>query len=233
MNALTPRWFVVLTSIALNLPLCLVAAEVYDFNTPTIDGVNDIGEWDNSGKGSVDFFANLLNGQTAPGTLFAANDESNLYLAVSFAAIAPGFDPPRGVVFEFDSDLDGNFTEEGEDAILFNAQSNSFHDNIRVGNSGPFDTSVGGTTDGNGAFSEAADTTVYELWHPLNSGDVNDFSLSVGDLIGVRMLLRMCDSTGCADTYLTTNIRIVPEPTTLALAGIGLAGVACSRRRRL
>jgi hypothetical protein len=162
------------------------------FGTPTIDGVLNSGEWDNAG--SINFPVNIppsQGGGTVQGTLFVMNDATNLYLAVEFPFTASG----NTASFQFDNDHGGGSLVNGDDAILRN--TSTFSDLVRtsdppciVGLCGLLDTTLGGTNDGAGAFSNAGGVTVYEFSHPLDSADdPYDFSLSTGDTVGVGLFI--------------------------------------------
>ena len=169
------------------------------FGSATIDGVLGPGEWADAGTAAV--AVNILGGGTAPGTLYAMNDGANLYLAVQFGATAQG----NSAAFEFDSDKSG-YLSDADDGIIINPDI-GFYDLMRVtvGNAlySDFDTSLGGTNDGAGAFSNGAGSTVYEFSHPLNSSDdLHDFSLSPGEPIGLNLFIRLLEGDAYADTFL-------------------------------
>ena len=59
------------------------------------------------------------------------------------------------------------------------------------------DSANGGTADGAGAFRHNGTFSMYEMSHPLNSGDVgHDFALAAGDAIGFYLDLRMIGAGG-------------------------------------
>src|SRR5439155_13122542 len=66
---------------------------------------------------------------------------------------------------------------------------------------GPMDTETGGTVDGAGGFVDTAGVIVYEMSHPLNSGDAgHDFALHPGDAVGFFAFVRMFAGVQFGDT---------------------------------
>jgi len=168
--------------------------------TATIDGVMSPGEWDNAGK--IDLYVNTPGGGTTPATLYVMNDAANLYLALKFQRNV--VDPQNRLWFEFDNNNDG-MLENGDDQIAFDPDT-GFIDNFLTNNSefpalcpcpevaccgiSDTDTGVSGTSDGAGAFQNNGTYTVYEMLHPLNSGDTgHDFALNFGDTVGFYFVL--------------------------------------------
>jgi hypothetical protein len=170
--------------------------------TATLDGVISPGEWD--AAGSVNLLVNLPGGGTAPATLFVMNDASNLYLALRFARNV--VDPGNSLSFDFDNNDDG-IAANGDDGFGFSPPA-FFGDTFRT-NAPPCppgspeaacsatDLSAGGTNDGAGVFANDGTFSVYEMSHPLNSGDSgHDFALSVGSTVGFFLQLRMIRAPG-------------------------------------
>src|SRR5207244_6177151 len=101
---------------------------------------------------------------------------------------------------EFDNDNDG-IAENGDDVFLVNPDI-GFIDDYRTNlppcppggpeaQCGPMDTATGGTNDGAGAFVNNGVESIYEMSHPLNSGDAgHDFALHPGDAVGVWASVR-------------------------------------------
>jgi hypothetical protein len=57
---------------------------------------------------------------------------------------------------------------------------------------GATDASDGGSNDGAAAFGNSGGLSVYELRHPLNSGDTaHDFALSAGSKVGLFLTLQV------------------------------------------
>ncbi len=182
------------------------------FGTATIDGVLSPGEWDSAG--SIDFSVTLPGndgGGTTPAILFVMNDGTNLYLGLKIVRSALG---SANVVFTFDNNHNGvPGVENGDDVLGF---SFTFLDNVRTnappcppgppGYCGPRDAEIGGSTDGQGAATNDGEFSFYELSHPLNSGDPNDFSLSAGQTVGFTLsvtlfsLVQPCSSDCGANT---------------------------------
>jgi hypothetical protein len=169
------------------------------FGTATIDGVFASSEWGSAASFAID--VNLPEGGTAPGTLHVMNDATNLYLAVRYQRSVN--DPAKGVTFEFDNNGSGLFGfadyEEGDDAVLLNGGW-TLSDNYRTYRPpcpvqtacGPVDGDDGGTVDGSGAYAHDGAFHVFEIAHPLRSGDVaHDFSLSAGQDFGMRLDIRI------------------------------------------
>jgi hypothetical protein len=170
--------------------------------TATIDGQVSPGEWE--AAGCTDLPVNVPEGGTTPGSVCAMNDATTLYLLVRFARA--GADPGNTAAFELDSGHDGGI-EAGDDVLLINPDV-GFLDEVRTtappcptgALCGLLDTSVGGTSDGAGAFDNDGQFTTYEFAHPLDSGDANDFTLGPGDTIGFSLSIRLIGPAGIADT---------------------------------
>ena len=159
--------------------------------TSSTDAIFAPGEWDNAGIYTFDL--SLPDGGTATATMYAMNDQDNIYLAIKTSRPVVGYGAQ--ICFRFDNDNGGEPLEDGDDQICLN--ESGFFDMVRTdppsclpiigqGVGGCLDTRFsGGATDGAGAIFEAAEFTVFELLHPLNSVDnANDFSLVPGNSVG-------------------------------------------------
>src|SRR5256885_4071244 len=182
------------------------------FGTAVIDGVLAPGEWDAAGH--VDIQINVANGATTPGTLYAMNDDRNLYIALTVTRPATG--PTlffSSFVVEFDNDHDG-IREEGDDVFVLNPGSASpfsgLTDDFRTylppcppnALCGFLDTDFGGTRDGVGVVSDSGPTVVYEASKPLDSGDrTHDFALRAGDTVGWWLMLVVFFGDGGVETF--------------------------------
>ena len=195
--------------------------------TATIDGVIDAREW--AGAGRAVFPVNLIGGGTTPGTLFVMNDAVNLYLAVEFNADAP---ERNSASFEFDNDHDGVWPENGDDTLSFHPGF-GFFDGVRTNaspcppnrSSGacgfedsdsrllPSDvTTVGGTNDGAGGFSNAGGVTRYEFSQPLDSADdASDFTLGPGDTVGFMLRITLGDKPLVFPLWVPWRFLVYPE----------------------
>ncbi len=180
---------------------------------PTIDGNFAPGEW--APASQTPFTVNVPGG-TVAGTLYVMNDAQNLYLAVRF---------PRTVVdgtnllnFEFDNNNNGVGPEDGDDYFTF-TPATGFSDAFRSGcPSGGGSCVTTDQTNGVGAFFNNGSFTVYELSHPLNSGETGkDFALTAPTTVG--MLLQLSVGTGHTvfpagtfPTYITISITAPSIP---------------------
>lgn len=214
--------------------------------TATIDGVISPLEWGSAGF--FDFLVNTPGSGTADGRFYIMNDTDNMYFALRFErSIA---DAGNSFSIEFDNDNSGNISE-GDDGIILNPNpSVGFSDLFRSsGYSCPSgalcsfrDTNIGGTVDGTGAFSNDGTYTMYELSHPLDSGDMFDYSLTAGDMLGFSLFIRTIEAgvpypDGFGDTsinfgFAEFSVTSVPEPASIALVCFGLAGMGYQRRRK-
>lgn len=151
-------------------------------SAPTIDGFMNAGEWD--GAATFNFTANLPGGGTTPATLFVKNDAQNLYLAVRFVqnTVLSG---ENRLGFEFDNNNDGIGPAAGDDYFVFQHTPISvFSDAFRSAGGAGVTTDT--QADGAGAFGNNETYSVYEISHPLNSGQTGqDFALTAGSTIGL------------------------------------------------
>jgi len=172
--------------------------------TPTIDGVIGAAEW--SAAPTQAITVNLPGGGTTSGTLYAMNDQNNLYLAVEY--LKSGFSSVNDQVsFQFDNDHAGGARVNGDDSFFLDTiriPPNTFFDTVRtnlppcppakpVANCEPLDTTLGGTNDGSGAVTNDGTKTMFEFSHPLNSGDVNDFGLTDTSTVGFFVNMALID----------------------------------------
>ena len=168
---------------------------------PVIDGVMCPGEWDVAAT-RIDFTANVPGGGTTPATVFFRQDATRLFIAVRYERSTPD---AGSLSFEFDNNNSGGARENGDDALVYNPNTTiGLFDDVRTNQSppcaadsppalcGPQDIDVGGRTDGAGAFGITGTESVYEIVHPLNSGDLgHDFALAGGSAVGWYLLLNI------------------------------------------
>jgi len=192
-----------------------VTEPVSGFGTATIDGMMSPGEWDSAG--SIEFEAILppdyrYASDTAPAVLYVMNDRKNIYLGVRInqASFSGG-----GASFTFDNDNDG-ITEPGEDVLQLGHPGVFADGVVQTACGSPVVTScsesdqiLGTTQDGAGVSSDNGRFTFFELSHPLNSTDLNDFGLAGGDTVGFAMTLWL--SVGIEPTLsIAADARAVP-----------------------
>lgn len=215
--------------IVVSLPLVSYGNSLSAFGTASIDGTMSIGEWDKAAK--MDFLVNVPpsdGGGTVPATLYVMNDETNLYLALKFAASSFGISTQ--LYAYFDNNNDG-IANDGEDviALFINTPSPpSFVDIYRytctdspAGSAGCFaedKDAEGGIlpADGAGAASNDGSVTFIELAHPLCSKDIlHDFCLKPASTVGLRATLTLFGVTQARST--PPNVE-----TTLPAQGTGV-----------
>lgn len=164
-----------------------------------IDGAMNSGEWD--GAATIGFTANLPDGTTSPGTIFWQVVEGRFYVAVRFERSS--LDAGNTAAFEFSED------DFGVRDIFLVSGSVGFEDDVRLEDgSAPTDVSLGGSRDGDGALANDGTYTIYEMFHPLDSGDSYDFSLQSGDTIGMEFFLRIMDAQSVTGDTRTPFIQI-------------------------
>ncbi len=145
---------------------------------PTIDGVMSTGEWDDADSIYV------FSGSWANSTLYVMNDQYKLYIALSVvdSTFKSGSNLAGNDSFNvrFDNDHN-NVTDDGDDKAWTTSTSYyDLHYQASAAGWGTFDSQV----DGSGAGGTTGSTNFFEISKPLDSGDPDDFSLTVGDLIG-------------------------------------------------
>jgi hypothetical protein len=183
-----------------------VIADIGGSGTPTIDGQFDPA-W--ATARCLQFAASIPGGGTTPAMLCAMNDETNVYFLVLFTR---GPDPRSSVDFQFDQNRSGGINS-GDDLIVFRNPEQTFEDDhwfdstvdpsCSVGSiCSRSDASAGGSVDGQGAFGNNGAETVYEISHPLNSGDSHDISggRTVDFSLGLN-IYPSTDLTGVARTF--------------------------------
>jgi len=192
-----------------------IAEPVSGAGTASVDGMMSPGEWDRAG--TIEFEAILppdyrCASDTAPAILYVMNDRQNIYLGVRVDQV--GFSG-GGASFAFDNNNDG--TTEPSDDVLQLDHAGVFVDGAVhtacgspvVASCSEADQILGTTQDGVGASSDKGIFTFFELSHPLNSTDVNDFGLAGGDTVGFAMSLWL--SVGIEPTLsIAADARAVP-----------------------
>jgi hypothetical protein len=172
--------------------------------TAVMDGVMSAGEWDHATR--FDIAVNVPGG-TTPGKLYVMNDTTNLYLALTFSRTPPAGEHTNLIVV-FDDDASGNLSN-GDDALeltdgVFQDLVESTAAPCPAGSvCGDSDIGAGGRSDGEGASINDGTTSVYELRHPLRSGDTHDFSLVSGNVIGTNVFFRLLQMDGA---FQDTNV---------------------------
>lgn len=192
-------------------PQSASAVVLAGFGRAVIDGAMSPGEWDRAG--CVGFVVNLPGGSTTPALAYVMNDVRNLYIAV---VLERDVLDAGSVIVEFDNDHDmGPIREEGDDIIQINSSPLapdpiSFEDQFRTYKPpccanclcGFKDVDHGGTADGAGRVANDQTVSVYELRHPLLSGDLDhDFCLVPGDVVGFTLQVRIIWDGVIADTF--------------------------------
>jgi len=140
------------------------------FDTATIDGTLSAGEWDNAETWSV------FSGAYAGSTLYMMNDLNNLYIALSVIDSTLANNDIMEVRFD---NANNGVSDVGDDE-LFLSILGGFSDTHFSGAS----WGIPDATDGTGALQGFGTFNVFEMSHPLASGDAFDFNLSAGDTVG-------------------------------------------------
>lgn len=198
---------------------------VSGFGTATADGMLAPGEWQNAGR--VPFQLTLPGGGSTPATLFVMNDATNLYMAVQFAQPA-GVQREDTLLF-FDLFRNHSGVQiSGDDSLFLSPGVLGFADSFRTtqqctgGLCTQLDRQAGGRTDGAGAFSDAGGTFTFELFHPLDSGDLgHDLVLRPGETAGfVLTLLVKGALTILPSSSLTVGFGdlVIARPTNVLIA---------------
>jgi hypothetical protein len=197
------------------------------YGSAVIDGQLGQHEWD--GAGLYDFQANRSpaeGGGTVPATLYVMNDATNLYLAL------------RVAVTDIDySSFDMEFLASGQNPFapgsdILRTQSFFFED-YHYHESSPnswtwlADVDDGGTHDGTATVGQQDGSWIFEVSHPLNSGDPHDFNLTIPShvrfygtfwhcLVGPGCTTTHMPADGFGDLVVVSGSRIAPDTTITA-----------------
>lgn len=169
--------------------------ELYpNYGVATIDGqIHDL-EW--AAADSVPF---TTEGPTAiAGTFYVMQSQTDLYLGVKLLDDEFNQEYWYGlygdtIFFDFDDDNSGELYDIGENRFISYAYAPWYRDDYFYKNDdGGYsyaDTSADppGVNNGNGCAARHDDTNHYEVSFPLCSGDVYDFCLHPGDVVGLRV----------------------------------------------
>lgn len=158
------------------------------FEFVNIDGIIDADEWATADSEPFTI-SRPYSTEEYPGTLYVMNDGDNLYLAVAIEDPTPN---DRDMVwFLFDNNHDGHILFTDEDDCLRLWMNYLGFEDLFLDHDDPqginLDTAEGGTIDGSGATSRSDGINYFELSHPLDSGDAQDFSLSWEDTVGFAL----------------------------------------------
>jgi hypothetical protein len=155
--------------------------------TAIVDGA--IGsDW--SGAGSTAISVALPGGARSTATLLVMNNGAELFLALRIP-MSPACAPSGGAVFHFDANRSGAF-DFGDDYVSHYDRSSSTPgsaDLVQLSGGGAEDVSVGGTEDIVADAVWNGSALVFEVAHPLSSGDERDISVKPGDTLGLLSVL--------------------------------------------
>jgi hypothetical protein len=171
-----------------------VSLSAFTSTPPVIDGTMSPGEWD--AASTITF---VSTDQAIAHTLYVMNDMNNLYLAVMRDDTTPAT-AADWVTFVFDNNNNG-VIETGDDRISAKLALGSpvFSDMFYSGAIPVSDEGwqYEGTIDGSAAVGAQGTHTIFEISHPLASGDYgfvdsttrgpHDFKLNFGDTVGFNI----------------------------------------------
>jgi hypothetical protein len=129
-------------------------------------------------------------------TLYVMNGRHYLYLGITinddeFSTHGTFLPQGDGFRIDFDNDHSGSLFALRDDVLGISAGPPQFQDEFidgdPVSSSSDADVNGGGTSDGTGAASRVGNLNHFELRHPLCSGDILDFCLHPGDVVGFRL----------------------------------------------
>lgn len=174
--------------------------------TAVVDGTLGAREWAQAAE--VEFQSVGPDGGALPSRMLVMNDEENFYFAVE---IQSAVEHRGGVSVEFDNDDDGTTIgdrEEGDDEIILNNKPAAHFTDASRSSQPPctlappsycsfLDDDLGGAQNGSGATSFDGSRMVFEMAHPISSGDPRDFSLQPGEAVGFYLRVTLCDDVQC------------------------------------
>lgn len=164
------------------------------YGTATIDGKLSAGEWDSAAE--IPVFAGELSGST----LFVMNDEKNLYIALS--VVDDTLTSDDHIEIRFDNSHNG--------ILDLNDDTGGLSGLVTIGD-GYFDGEnyvPDSNTHGVGATQNDGTRNFIEYSKPLDTGDANDFNLSIGDTVGF-CITYFKDGTAVDNTQFGPACRII------------------------
>jgi hypothetical protein len=224
-------WLVVVTVVLLTLPSGAAAQDPvrtwWHRGTPTIDGIESVGEWSGAVAGTAPMTLPAgFGGGSFNIDFLLMSDDANVYLA---ARIPYGFSPTGGellalVGFGWGATLDrcvpATVVDEWD---LFSANDDAiYQDSFAVHLDGCAfqlntpDVSDGGTAEGTGALVVTGGVdTFFEIAHPFETADdAHDVSAALGDRIAMQLGALGCDAVDCGvPGVLDTRLFLAPAGT--------------------
>ena len=140
------------------------------YGTAEIDGVRSAGEWDDA------YVISVFGGKSDGSSLLLMNDEDNLYIGLIVIDNILTPDDQLGVMFD---NLHNGVFDLNDDSGGFSGLGD-----VSDGYFNGTNWIVDSSTHGVGAAQNDGTKNFMEYSKPLNSEDVNDFNLSIGDTIG-------------------------------------------------
>jgi hypothetical protein len=163
--------------------------------TATINGVIGASEWAGADVRNVN--VGMPAGGTVPAVLRVMHDNSNIYVSIDITGTT------TAAVFQVDFDSDGsNNCSQNDDAFGVNISNfffDTFHD-VPSGCSTNADVNTTGTSNGSGAVVSSGGHMVFEVAHPLDSGDALDVDLQPLEVVGMLAHTFLCQGA-CVETF--------------------------------
>ncbi len=157
-----------------------------------IDGDIQSLEWSSAYSQTFRMFSST---EPFTATLYVMNGASNLYMGLiinddEFTTQGKYMQDGDTLRIDFDNDNNGSLFTADDDVLSVFAAPPQYQDGHILETSkstSKDDTEYGGKMNGKGAASRIGDWNHLELIHPLCSGDIKDFCLSPGNIVGFRL----------------------------------------------
>ncbi|MDH3610922.1 MAG: hypothetical protein OEM79_04090 [Nitrosopumilus sp.] len=140
------------------------------YGTAEIDGNRSVGEWDDA------YVISVFGGKSDGSRLLVMNDENNLYVGLIVIDNLLTPDDQLGIMFD-----------NSHNGVIDNNDDSGGFSGLGIVNDGHFNGTnwiVDSSIQGVGEAQNDGIRNFLEYSKPLNSGDENDFNLSIGDTVG-------------------------------------------------